>query len=55
VEGIEALKDGADAAMNRILTDKDFKRIRIAKLKNAVRQTGYSHKIGGGEGSDSSD
>ena len=33
IEGVEHLKEGDDVALNRILTDKDFKRIRIAKLK----------------------
>ena len=38
IDGIELLKEGADVAGQRILTDEDFKRIRIQKLKQAAKK-----------------
>ena len=38
IDGIELLKEGADVAGQRLLTDEDFKRIRIQKLKQAAKK-----------------
>jgi hypothetical protein len=38
VEGIELLKQGDNIVTERFLTDDDLKRIRILKLRKAVRQ-----------------
>jgi len=46
IDGVQYLKDEENADQDRILSDKDFKRIRIAKLKAAVKSTGYTHKLG---------
>lgn len=37
IEGIEYLKEGDDVITERLLTDKDLKKIRIMKLRAAVR------------------
>ena len=37
IDGVELLKEGADVAAERILTDADLKKIRIRKLKQAAR------------------
>ena len=38
IDGVELLKEGADIAAHRILTDEDLKRIRIQRLKQAARK-----------------
>jgi len=38
IDGIELLKEGADVAGERILTDQDLKRIRIMKLKQIAKK-----------------
>ena len=35
-DGLEFLKEGADVASKRLLTDEDLKKIRIAKLRQAA-------------------
>jgi len=37
IEGIELLKEGDNVATERILTDLDIKKIRLMKLRKAVR------------------
>lgn len=38
IDGIEYLKEGNDVVTERLLTDKDLKKIRIMKLRNAVKK-----------------
>ena len=38
IDGIEYLKEGPDVMTERFLTDQDLKKIRIMKLRKAVRQ-----------------
>lgn len=38
IDGLELLKEGADVMSTRIITDEDLKRIRIMKLKQAVKK-----------------
>lgn len=38
VDGIEFLKEGENVAMERILTDKDLKKIKLSKLREAVKR-----------------
>ena len=38
IDGVELLKEGADVATQRILTDADYKKIRIQKLKQAAKR-----------------
>lgn len=37
IEGIEYLKEGEGVTTERLLSDKDLKKIRIMKLRKAVR------------------
>jgi hypothetical protein len=38
VDGIELLGEGAGIASERILTDKDHKRIKMKKMRQAIRK-----------------
>ena len=49
-DGLEFLKEGADVASKRLLTDEDLKKIRIAKLRQAAQKV---DKKGFRSGSDS--
>jgi len=38
IEGIEYLKEGEDVITQRLLTDRDLKKIRVMKLREAVKK-----------------
>jgi uncharacterized protein YdaL len=38
IDGIEYLKEGANVMTERLLTDKDLKKIRVMKLREAVKK-----------------
>lgn len=38
IEGLEYLKEGNDVLTQRVLTDKDLKKMRVMKLREAVRK-----------------
>ena len=38
IEGIEYLKEGENVVTERLLTDRDLKKIRVMKLREAVRK-----------------
>lgn len=38
IDGIEYLKEGEDVITQRILTDRDLKKIRVMKLREAVKK-----------------
>lgn len=38
IDGVELLKEGVDIAQERILTDKDLKKIKLMKLREAVKK-----------------
>lgn len=38
IDGVDLLKEGENVTMNRLLTEEDFRKIKLKKLKDAVRK-----------------
>ncbi len=55
IEGIEHLKEGENVITERLLTDADLKKIRIMKLRKAVRKVDRKGFRSSSEEEDSSD